>query len=285
LQVGAQNINGALSLGRQYTGGTNQETGQTCNNGDTTGAGVVGCNSGINSVSGALALEMSAGFKAQGTILSAFGFTMNACFGRINFGDCSASDNPFFVVASGTRMTQLHVAAAKLQVSNIDLGCNFWNAVVCYPAQAIANGIINQGYGQLILNMKQVHYLLVPNTSNFFLSFQAEPVSWPNYSKAAPPHNLPYDVCNSNYYPASAGQASMPGFCNSGYSIRANTGWWLNAPGAKVLNVTGPTLQVGNVDASTAFSLFGPAGKLIINEPKLSSLVPADNCYGPAQFC
>jgi hypothetical protein len=133
--------------------------------------------------------------------------------------------------------------------------------------------------------MKQVHYLLVPNTSNFFLSFQAEPVSWPNYSKAPPPNNIPYDVCNSGYYPASSGQANLPGFCSSGYSMEANTGWWLNAPGAKVLNVTGPQINVGSVSLGTAFSLFGPAGRLIINYPKLGTLVPYDNCYGSAVFC
>src|SRR3546814_12718463 len=44
LQIGAQKINGALSLGRNYTSaGNNAETGQTCHPSACGGVGVVGC--------------------------------------------------------------------------------------------------------------------------------------------------------------------------------------------------------------------------------------------------
>lgn len=235
LKVGGQRINGALSIGRDYTGSSkasegfvgpglesnliNQEHGGTCNPSATTGQGVVNCHSGINSVSGFLSLELSAAIRARANLLGFVNADLNTCFGRMSpsqYG-CNAGSTPFFVDAGGTRLQTLHVAAAKLTVDNIDLNCNIFNALVCYPAQGVANLIINEGYGQLRIDMRQVHYLLTPDTENFFLSVQREKVSWPNYSKAPPPSNIPYDACNPSY-----GQIPGNGRCSSGYSPTAN---------------------------------------------------------------
>lgn len=191
---------------------------------------------------------------------------------------CSPSTTPFFVDAGGTRLDTLHVAAAKLNIDSINLNCNFFNFLICSPAQALANVIVNEGYGQLKIDMRQVHYLLTPNTENFFLSMQRERVAWPNYSKALPPSNILYDSCNPAY-----GQQSPR--CSSAYAPTANTGWWLNAPGAKLLNINPPErIDVGNVSVGTALSLLGPEGQLIIDNPKVS-LPRVSNCYGGAVFC
>lgn len=297
-KVGGQRINGALTMGRDYTGAgkpsenyvgpglesslINQEHGGTCNPSATTGQGVVNCHSGINSVSGFLSLELSAAIRARAQLAGFITTDLNTCFGRMNpsqYG-CNSGTTPFLVDAGGTRMQQLHVAAAKLNIDHIDLGCNIFNFLVCSPAQAVANLIIDEGYGQLVIDMRQVHYLLTPNTENFFISVQREPVAWPNYSKSLPLNNVAFDACNPAY-----GQIPSNGRCGSAYSPTANTGWWLNAPGAKLLNINPPDrINVGNVSLGTAVSLLGPEGQLIINNPKID-LPRVSNCYGSAVFC
>lgn len=63
------------------------------------------------------------------------------------------------------------------------------------------------------------------------------------------------------------------------------TGWWLNAPGAKILNINPPDrINVGYVDLGTAVSLLGPEGRLLIDNPKID-LPRVSNCYGSAVFC
>lgn len=280
-RIGAQNINGALGMGREYTTATtNLERGGTCDPSATVGAGVAACHSGINRISGFLSIEMSAAIRARANLMGLYTTDLDTCFGRMTPAQfsCGPSTTPFFVDAGGTRLDTLHVAAAKLLISNIDLNCAWWD-LVCGSAQLFANGLIDQGYGQLKIGLPAVHYLLTPNTQNFFLSFQRERVSWPNYSKTTPPNNIAYDACNPAY-----GQLSPR--CSSAYAPAANTGWWLNAPGAKLLNINSPDRLVlpGTLDASTLLSLLGPEGQLIIDNPKVSLPRP-DNCYGSAKFC
>lgn len=281
IKIGAQRVNGALSIGREYTTGTtNLERGGTCNPSATVGDSVLACHSGVNSLSGFLSLEMSAGFNARADIAGFITTDLEGCLGRMSpsFGQCNSGTTPFFVEASGTRLDVLHAAAAKLLVSNVDLNCQWWNILVCGPAQLVANAIISEGYGQLKINTRLLHYLTVPNTENFFLSFQREPVAYPNYSKTRPANNVAFDICNPAY-----GQQTAR--CASGYAPAANTGWWLNAPGAKLLNIAPPDrINVGYVDLGTVISLLGPEGRLLIENPKLG-MTPTDNCYGAATFC
>ena len=299
LKVGGQRINGALTMGRDYTGAgkasegytgpgleslnplINQEHGGTCNPSATTGQSVVNCHSGINSVSGFLSLELSAAIRARARLAGLYDADLDTCFGRMSpsqYG-CNSSTTPFLVDAGGTRMQQLHVAAAKLTIDDINLNCFFLD-LVCLGAQEIGDFIINEGYGQLVIDMRQVHYLLTPNTENFFISVQREPVAWPNYSKSLPLSNVLFDACNPAY-----GQIPSNGRCGSAYSPTANTGWWLNAPGAKLLNINPPDrINVGDVSLGTAISLLGPEGQLIINNPKVD-LPRVSNCYGSAVFC
>lgn len=283
MRIGAQNINGALRMGRDYTNFgygtpdaslTNLERGGTCNPSATTGAGVVNCHSGINSLSGYLAgIELSAGFLARArvcldlTTICPFGIgevdlNIDGCIGRINFSPCTTNDTPFFIDAGGTRLDNLHVAAAQLRLST-----NF-----VFP-------ITLDGYGQLILNTRQIHYLLAPNSSDFFLSFQRERVSWPRYEKTPPPNNVAFDSCNGAY-----GQVTAR--CSSAYSPAANTGWWLSAANLKMLNLRpGNRIVIpGTYNIYTLLGALGPESGIIIDNPKLD-FIAADNCYGTARFC
>lgn len=281
IKIGAERINGAIRMGRDYTGVgalgpepnmLNQEHGGTCNPGATAGQGVVNCHSGINQISGNLAgLEMSAGFEARARICTvwpcAFGIgvinvNIDGCLGRINFGNCDLNSDPFFIDAGGTRLDRLHVAAAELDLT----------ADVIIPINL-------SGYGQLDINTRLIHYLLAPDSSDFFISFQRERVAYPRYEKAPPPSNIPYDACNPAY-------GSTTARCSSGYAPAANTGWWLNASGLKMLNILpADRIQLpGTLQWTDLISALGPNSNITIRDPKLD-LVAAPNCYGGAAFC
>ncbi len=77
----------------------------------------------------------------------------------------------------------------------------------------------------------------------------------PSPSKTTPPNNILFDACNPAY-----GQTTPR--CSSAYAPAANTGWWLNAPGAKLLNINPPDRinLPGTLDAGTVLSLLGPEG-------------------------
>lgn len=285
VRIGAQNINGALRMGRDYTGFggpgvesslTNVENGGACNPAATTGAGVVACHSGINSLSGYLSgIELSAGIKARAYVcielitcfLAPINAAIDACLGRIAFNPCTTGDRPFFVDAGGTRIKSLNVSAANLKiVSPWTLGATI------------------TGYGSLALNLRQIHYLLAPDSPDFFLSFQREPVSWPRYEKAPPPSNVAYDSCNPAYNQVSAR-------CGSAYLPTANSGWWLSATNTKVLNLLPPDDVYVNSKSNPYFALtdlinaLSPNNSPIaIDNPKLG-FVAASNCYGSAVFC
>ncbi|MCD6059862.1 MAG: hypothetical protein K0S16_173 [Moraxellaceae bacterium] len=284
VRIGAQNIRGALRMGRDYTGFgnlgneasmTNVENGGTCVPSATTGSGVIGCHSGINALSGYLAgLELSAGFRARArvcldlTTICLFGIgevdmDLDGCIGRINFDPCTTGDTPFFIDAGGTRINNLDVAAAKLKLKTN----------VIFP-------ITLEGYGELVLNTRQIHYLLAPDSSDFYLSFQRERVSWPRYDKTPPPNNMAYDACNPAY-----GQVAAR--CSSAYLPAANTGWWLSATNLKMLNLQpGNRIVIpGTFDVYELLSALGPGSSpIVIDNPKLD-FIAADNCRGSALFC
>jgi len=237
---------------------------------------VVACHSGANALSGHLAgVELSAGFLARArvcidiTTICPFGIgevdlNIDGCIGRIAFSPCATTDNPFFVEAGGTRLNKLHVAAAQLRLQT-----NFILPITI------------DGYGQLILDTRQIHYLLAPNSSDFFLSFQRERVSWPRYEKAPPANNLAFDICNPAY-----GQVPTNGRCGSAYSEPANSGWWLSASNLKMLNLQPGNRIVlpGTLNIYTLLAALGPSSNIIIDNPKLD-FIAARNCYGTQIFC
>lgn len=316
IKVGAETINGAIRMGRDYLNVgypdevgasaapfTNIEHGDVCNPGATIGAGVVGCHSGLNSISGYLdGIEISAGLKA-GLWYTIFGLGDNyyeevdGCIGRINYGSCTNSSTPFFVSAGGTRMNELFVHGANLNLDNV-----------------LINGVELVGYGGLRLNTRQIHYLLTPNSPGFYLSFQRQPVSWPRYSKEAPIRR--YDAyidnsgCGGAFEPGCDGSAFGNNYynlpddrnacnplygqvtpsCGSGYAAKANTGWWLSAANTKMLELRPSEVIMvnGSENPMTIGQLLDALNpdnsNFVIDNPRLD-FVAAQNCYGVARFC
>lgn len=301
IKIGAQRINGAIRIGRDYLGVggfgqesslTNREHGTTCNPSATTGAGVIACHSGINSISGALpGLELSAGFRARATICDPLLFcvwpfypsitaNIDGCIGTIAFDPCTNNadnDTPFFIDAGGTRLNSLYVAAAALKMqADVTLGINL------------------TGYGSLILDTRQIHYLLAPDSSDFALSFQRERVAWPRYEKAPPTYPRVFNASRGvgtthsfNSCDPQYGQVPTNGRCGSAYSEPASTGWWLQAANMKVLNLQ-PGNQIVLPGSYTLFELLTALGPdtspIIIDNPRLD-FVAARNCYGAQMFC
>lgn len=290
-KLGGQKINGALGLGRDYTGYggygqesnlTNQEnwlpsaysyptaaggpaTSGVCDPNATTGWRVVNCHSGVNSLSGFLAgIELSSEFQASANVclFLCVNTNIDGCLGRINSGaGCSTGDTPFFVDAGGTRLDTLFVKAAPLTLKAIGI-----------------SGL--EGYGGLMIGMRQIHFLTTPNVSDFFISFQRERVSWPRYEKTPPPNNVQYDSCNPGY-----GQTTPR--CNSAYTVATNTGWWLNATGVKMMNLR-PSDRInlpGSLTVGQLLNALGPdSSPIVIYDPKLD-FIAQRNCYGAALFC
>lgn len=110
---------------------------------------------------------------------------------------------------------------------------------------------LGDGYANLAEPMVFLHGFQLPTTDDFFLSLQRQRVSYPKYDK-------------------------------SGYAVAANTGWWMNVPEVKVLNLTPPRINI-------PCGLFGCLGALgspgaYVEDVELNSS-PPDNCFGNTLFC
>lgn len=275
MKIGAQSANGAITAGRRYSFGTNNNqinqenyTDVTCT-GASVGTGALGCHSGINSVSGFLGTELSLKMYINTKVNVVFDIPLTAwgCVGRLtNRSGCKGSypNAPLYLDAGGTRMQTLGLKAAKLDV-NADI--------------SLLNGLIANAYASLDANLRLVHKLIFADTSDFFISFQREPVAYPRYSKNTPfldtPSNV-FDMCSSS-------NANRTARCNSAYAVPANTGWWLNAPSVKLLDVVNPNAVLPTQSLAAALTLFAAPG-LQINQAEFE-LTPAKNCYGASRFC
>ncbi|MCH8541996.1 MAG: hypothetical protein LAT61_00370 [Alcanivorax sp.] len=291
IKIGAQSADGAISAGRVYDqAGQNQENilHGACNPAASTGPGVVGCHSGINSVSGFLGAEMSLtmGVSAQvcpgliiGSTCIGIPLPLSAvgCIGRTAAGNdlCGESrDDAFFIDLAGTRMQGLGLRAAELSLTGSGI-----TAVLELLG-------LNDVSAQLNADLRLVHKLTFEDTGDFFLSFQREPVAYPRYSKVTPIQELQangtYSGANAAFDACAAGDFQTPR-CNSAYSVPANTGWWLNAPSVKLLDVYNPSNNLGMLSIGNALSLLGAPGHLIENAE--FALAPGRNCYGSSVFC
>lgn len=297
-KIGAASADGAITAGRRYaTGQTNQENmaGTNCDSASP-GAGVAACHSGINSVSGFLGAEMSLQMDASATICAGllgansshtacdFGsipitMDLRGCVGRLtgangtdaSGGSCGNHTNtPLYLDIGGTRMSTMGLKAAKLD----------------FTASGIAS-LINLAtqtvYASLTADLRLVHKLTFENTGDFFISFQREPIAYPRFSKTTPAEDdaalvaqgqTVNDICNSS---------SATARCNSAYAVPANTGWWLNAPSVKLLDVNNTSAFLGYYGIDEVFGLFGAPGLAISNAE--FNLTPGKNCYGTSRFC
>lgn len=176
IKVGAQQADGYMGIGRNYTNGqTNLENGGSCNPANA-GAQALACHSGINTVSGYLHTEMSARIPISITLLG----SGTACFGNtspsLGSDDCGVAQT-FYRDIVGTRVTELRAPGIQLQLSGGIIG------------------LLGSGYADVTEALRFVHGFAIANTNDFFISFQRERISYPGYAKTAA----------SYAYPANAG--------------------------------------------------------------------------------
>ena len=288
IKIGAQSADGALSIGRVYNAnGTNQENmlQNNCNTAVGTGDGVVGCHSGINSVSGFLGAEMSLAMRVQarvcalgivfGACLGAIGLDAVGCVGRTNYtGDnCGTSrSDTFFTELGGTRMQSLGLRSAELNLTG-------GGAVALLEALGL-----NNVYAQLNASLRLVHRLSFEDTGDFFLSFQREPIAYPRYAKVSPIAEMTANGTMSTAFDACAISSYQTPRCNSAYAVPANTGWWMNLPSVKLLDVNNLSgNNLGDLTVGDALGLLGAPGYPISHAE--FALAPGKNCYGSTMFC
>lgn len=285
IKIGAQSADGAISVGRKYANGaTNQENAyikdfsnslsggtnrpdNVCT-GEAIGGGALGCHSGINSVSGFLGAEMSLQMRVIACIRVIFCVDLDAwgCIGKLTAPNCSTYPNtPLYVDVAGTRMQTLSLKAAKLDLSGNGGLSSLFTALVA------------NAYASLDADLRLVHKLVFDNTGDFFLSFQREPVAYPRYNKLAPASDAAVvnDGCKTTNFASAR--------CSSAYAVPANTGWWLNAPSVKLINVTNNNADLGDVSIGQALTLLAAPGPTIYQGE--FQLTPSQNCRGTKRFC
>jgi hypothetical protein len=279
MKIGAQSADGAISAGRRYnTGQTNQENlvNNNCS-GATVGTGALGCHSGINSVSGFLGAEMSLSMGVRARIFGLIDLTAMGCVGATTYSGrdeaCGTSRNDaLFVDLAGTRMQSMGLTNAQLKLSDVNAG--FLDVTA----------LLNSAFASLNADLRLVHKLTFENTNDFFIAFQREPVAYPRYSKMTPYDELVASGTINTARDACAIGTWQSARCFSAYSVPANTGWWLNAPSVKLLDVYTPEANLGNVnDLGAVLSLLGSPGLMIYQGE--FNLTPAKNCYGTSRFC
>src|SRR5690625_326024 len=107
-KIGAQEADGFMGIGRTYGHGEwNEEIGVTCNTSNP-----LTCHSGINSLSGALTVEVSANIPIKASVWPVT-LSGEGCFGQTNLND-DCKNGPKFITGqngvpavSGTRMQSL----------------------------------------------------------------------------------------------------------------------------------------------------------------------------------
>lgn len=287
IKIGTQSADGAIVAGRRYetNGAVNQENmlSNGCDTGASVGVGALGCHSGINSVSGFLGSEMSLSMRVKARICGSVliggvwcGITnllwvpLDAwgCIGRTqttNDNCGTANSDALFIDLAGTRMDNLGLQAAKLNLEGNGLS-------------GILTAFLDSAYASLNADLRLVHKLTLEDTGDFFLSFQREPVAYPRFSKMTPAAELPsgaMDSCKSTNFSQAR--------CASAYAVPANTGWWLNLPSVKLLDVYNDNANIGNLNINDALALLAAPGYLI--DQAEFEMTPSRNCYGATRFC
>jgi len=279
IKIGGESADGAMVAGRRYTqnGAINQENtafAGSCNTEASTGAGVAGCHSGINTVSGFLGTELSISMRVRAQLFGFLGLDAWGCTGRTqtNVDVCGTGrDDALFVDVAGTRMQTLGLRGAQLDLGDVNLiGIDI-------------TALLNSAYAQLNTDLRLAHKLIFEDTGDFFLSFQREPIAYPRYSKITPIEELQQAGIYATAIDACAIPSSQTARCSSAYSVPANTGWWLNAPSVKLMDIVNENANLGSVGLGGAIDLLGAPG-FLIEHPEFE-MTPQQNCHGSTKFC
>ncbi|MZR61835.1 hypothetical protein [Alcanivorax sp. DP30] len=108
--------------------------------------------------------------------------------------------------------------------------------------------LISSARADISQSLRFIHGFALQDTSDFGLSFQRERISYPNFDQNA-------------------------------YTQTANTGWWMNVPDVKVLNIQGEQVTLNLLDAISALGEGVNLTNIELNQ------TPAINCYGNNRFC
>ncbi len=230
IRLGAQTTDGYFGVGRVYNDGeTNLENGGVCNH----TSAVLNCHSGINSISAYMNVDMAGRLDITTSLGSG-----TACFGRIAGTNPDCSNNvPVIKEFIGTRMQSVVAESIPLTLGN--------NAIF-----NVLTVLGLGGYTQMDENLRITHGFSFEGTSNFFLSFQRERISYPNYDKTT-------------------------------YAKPANAGWWMNIPS---LRLEAPNVAATNVEGLGGLvEALGEPG-YPVKDVELNQM-PPDNCYGSTRFC
>lgn len=295
LKIGAAAADGAMTTGRTYrtNGAVNQEntlgwsnagygdadvlptradaSGVACNPGNTQGATVLACHSGINSVSGFLGTEMSLTMKVKARVLI-ISLDEWGCTGRTTstVDNCgNGRSDALFLDVGGTRMQTLGLRSAQLKVTGSIGGL-------------LSLVGIDGVYASLNADLRLIHKLTFEG-GGFGVSFQREPVAYPNFSKMTPIAEMTANGTINTAFDACAVSGWQTTRCYSAYAVPANTGWWLNTPNVKLLDVFNPNADLGSLSIGAAFNLLSAPG-ILLDQPEFA-MNPAKNCYGASRFC
>lgn len=170
----------------------------------------------------------------------------NVCAGRpAGYADCAG--NPTVMVPIAAARTT-GTRQTELQLPGVEL----WNLHGAGGLLALFDG--STLYMNLREDLRYVHGIALENTNDFFLSMQRERVRYPTYTK-------------------------------SGYSVQANTGWWMNIPKVELKDLEPPPVDLGCpgflcLGALDAFVYPG-----IFQQNADLGLRAVRNCYGATEFC
>ncbi len=225
IKIGAQQADGYMSIGRHYPNGQyNYERGGTCQSGGGDAARIA-CHSGINMISGNMSIRVQGHAIGCGYLLVSLPFT------PCNLGTGGTVGNPASWGTVATFDNVISVSGSRLNETNISMAATSFIGI---PVDAHVQE-----------DLRFIHGMVMENTPDFFLSFQRQKVSYPNYAK-------------------------------TGYSPEANAGWWMNVP---MLKMMGLVTNVGTIPLLTTVLLGLENRHLDFGQR------PAQNCLGSSMFC
>lgn len=225
IKIGAQEADGYMSIGRHYPNGQyNYERGGTCQSGGGEAARIA-CHSGINMISGNMNIRVQGHAIGCGYLLVSLPFT------PCNLGTGGTVGNPASWGIVATFDNIINVSGTRLYETDISMSATSFIGI---PVDA-----------HVLESLRFIHGMVMNNTPDFFLSFQRQKVSYPNYAK-------------------------------TGYSPQANLGWWMNVPS---MEMTGLVTNVGTIPLLTTVVLGLENRHLDFGQR------PAQNCYGQSTFC
>ncbi|PTQ89526.1 hypothetical protein [Agitococcus lubricus] len=252
-KIGSQFADGMMGIGRLYNNGEMNIEEDFANDGLYNGnGGICNTSTAANNAAGRASchsginfISGNLGFEMSGytpiSVLGGVG-TADACFGHVTAGNADA-------IANCGPGNKFFASAVGTRMSNVlipNIPLNVYNR-----SFALALLGIDQAFADVKESLKMIHQISIDGSvpDSFGMSSQRERVSYPNFAGTA-------------------------------FSTPANTGWWFNLPGLRILNLPAnapPINAIGDVIAALNEG---------VNLENLDLGVgTVDNCFGTLKFC